>query len=367
MEGKRSFDYGIFIVVLFLLAIGVVMVYSASFAFALYYFNDSHYFLIRQVIWAGLGLIVMLIVSKINYKVWGKLSGIIYFISIVLLILVLIPHIGVEKKGAQRWINLGFMEFQPSEIAKLAMIIFFSYKLSKVRDTIKSFFNGLLPYLIHIGIIAGLILLEPHMSSTVVVVLIGLIMLFTAGARIWHFILISFPVIGGGVLAIIMEPYRLKRLTAFLDPWSDTQGSGWQIIQSLYAIGSGGLFGLGLGQSRQKYLYIPEPHNDFIFSILAEEMGYVGVLVVLILFLFFIWRGFKIAMQVPDTFGSLLATGITSLIGLQVLINIAVVTSSMPVTGVPLPFFSYGGSSLLLLMAGVGILLNISRTVPVQR
>lgn len=361
MPTKRPFDFGIFIVILLLLAGGIIMISSASSAYALHRHDNSYHFLVKQLAWAGLGIALMLIISRIDYRLWGKFSGVIFFASISLLIIVLIPHIGVERNYARRWIDLGFTEFQPSEAVKFALIIFFSYKLSKAKDSLASFWTGLLPYLIWIGIIVFLLLRQPHMSSAAVIAFVGLLILFIAGARIWHFILLSFPVFALGAAAIVYEPYRLKRLLTFFNPWSDPQGDGWQIIQSLYAIGSGGLFGLGLGRSRQKFLYIPEPHNDFIFSILAEELGYIGVLAVLTLFLIFIWRGLRVAMNAPDTFGSYLAAGITSLVAIQVFINVAVVTSSMPVTGMPLPFFSYGGSSLLFLMVGMGILLNISR------
>lgn len=362
MVSKKPFDFGIFIVILFLLALGIIMISSASSAYALHHHGNSYLFLTKQLAWAGLGIVIMLIVSRIDYRLWGRFSGLLFIIGIALLMVVLIPHIGVERNGAQRWINLGFTEFQPSEVVKLALIVFFAYRLSKDKDKLSSFWTGLVPYLMWIGLIVVLLLLQPHMSSAAVIVFLGIILLFVAGARIWHFMMLAFPTLALAVVAIMLSSYRLKRVTAFLDPWSDPKGDGWQIIQSLYAIGSGGLFGLGLGRSRQKFLYIPEPHNDFIFSILAEELGYIGVLVVLIAFLIFIWRGLKVAMNAQDSFGSLLAAGITSLVAIQALINILVVTSSMPVTGMPLPFFSYGGSSLLFLMISMGILLNISRS-----
>jgi cell division protein FtsW len=361
MRNRKPFDFGLLIVILLLLAGGIIMISSASSVYAFQKFNNSYYFLIKQLSWAGLGIGLMLIVSRIDYKIWGKFSKLIFFISIALLILVLIPHIGVVNNGARRWIGLGFTEFQPSEVVKISAIIFFAHKLSRPKEELKSFWTGFIGFLIMPGIIVVLLMLEPHMSSAVLIMLVSLIMLFVAGARLRHFAIISLPGIAIGLAAIVYEPYRLKRLTTFLNPWGDPKGDGWQVIQSLYAIGSGGLFGLGLGRSRQKFLYIPEPHNDFIFSILAEELGYIGVIAILILFLIFIWRGLRIAMHAPDTFSSLLATGITSLVAIQVLINILVVTSSMPVTGMPLPFFSYGGSSLLFLLLGMGILLNISR------
>jgi len=364
MQNKKPFDFGIFIVILLLLAGGIIMVFSASEDNALRTFNDSYHFLTRQLLWAIIGIFIMLFVSKIDYRVWGKLSGLILFISISLLIIVLIPHVGVNKNGAQRWINLGFTDLQPSEIAKLAVILFFSYRLSREKDKLKNFWSGLMPYLIWLGIILGLLFLEPHKSCAVVIAGIGGVILFTAGARIWHFAILSVPAFFLFLKIAISDQYSMKRIVAFLDPWSDPKGVGWQVVNSLYAIGSGGLFGLGLGRSRQKFGYVPEPHNDYIFSIFAEEMGFIGVVTVMLLFLIFIWRGLRIAMHAPDNFSSLLATGITCLVAIQFVINIAVITATAPPTGMPLPFFSYGGSSLLFLMVGMGILLNISRNIP---
>jgi cell division protein FtsW len=262
---------------------------------------------------------------------------------------------------------IGGQTFQPSEIAKLAIILFFAFSLSKRKAYITDFTKGLLPYLGVLGLIAGLIMLEPHFSATLVISLVVVLMLYCAGAKLSHFLMLSIPVIPMGIYLVVSAPYRLKRLVAFIDPWNDPKGGGWQIVQSLYAIGSGGFFGRGLGKSLQKFMYIPEPYNDFIFAVLSEELGFMGVIFVLMLFTLFVWRGVKVAMNAPDTFGSLVAIGITSLIAIQVIINIAVVTSSMPVTGMPLPFFSYGGTSLLFLLFEVGILLNISRYAKYER
>nr|WP_094547570.1 stage V sporulation protein E [Petroclostridium xylanilyticum] len=359
MKGRGSFDFGFFITVMILLSFGLIMVFSASSASAFYDYNDSYYVIKRQLMWAVLGLFAMFFMAGFDYKRLNRLSVPILVVSIILLIAVLI--VGTEVNGAQRWLGFGGLTIQPSEVAKLAVIIFFSSSLAKKKDKIKKFFTGLMPYLMILGVVAALVILEPHLSGTVVIALVSVILLFAAGARIFHFVILSLPAIAGLVIAVIVEPYRMRRIVSFLNPWEYKMNEGWQIIQSLYAIGSGGLFGLGLGRSRQKFLYIPEAQNDFIFSILCEELGFVGAATVLVLFLILIWRGIKIALNAPDTFGSLLATGIISLIAVQVLINIAVVTSSMPVTGMPLPFFSAGGSSLLFIMAGMGIVLNISR------
>lgn len=361
MTARKPFDFWIFMTVLVLLSLGIIMVFSASAAYAYNYMHDSYFFLKSQLMWAFIGIFVMLVTMQIDYRKLGKWSPLLLTVSIILLILARIPGIGREVNGSWRWIYIGPLHFQPSEIAKFAVIMFFSYSLSKRKDQLQYFFKGLMPYLLLIGIISVLLIIEPHLSGTILIASVACVILFNAGAKISHFILMAIPAMAAVVGAIAIAPYRMARVTAFLDPWNDPQGASWQIIQSLYAIGSGGLFGRGLGRSLQKFLYLPEPHNDFIFAILAEELGYLGVLTVLILFLIFIWRGIKVSMNAPDVFGSLVAVGVTSLVAVQVLVNVAVVTSSMPVTGMPLPFFSYGGTSLVFLMFGVGILLNISK------
>ncbi|MCX7746965.1 MAG: stage V sporulation protein E [Clostridia bacterium] len=359
---KKPFDFWIFITVLILLSIGSIMVFSSSAAYAYNYMHgDTYHFLKKQLICAGIGLVAMFFAMNTDYRRLGKFSPILLIASMIMLALVRIPGIGQNINGAWRWFNLGPGSFQPSEVAKLAVILFFSYSLSKRRNVLDNFFKGLFPYLMLIGAFAGLLLIEPHLSGTIIIAGVACVILFVAGAKIKHFVLLSLPAISGLVVVVLTSPYRLNRVMAFLDPWKDPQGSSWQVIQSLYAIGSGGLFGKGLGRSLQKFLYIPEPHNDFIFSVLAEELGFIGVLVVLLLFLIFIWRGVKVSMNAPDVFGSLVAIGITSLIAIQFIINVLVVTSSMPVTGMPLPFFSYGGTSLIFLLTGIGILLNISK------
>ena len=363
MKSKKPFDFWIFMAVVILLAIGTIMVFSASAPTAYSNYNDTYYFLKKQLMVVPLGFIAMFITMNIDYKKWGKWSPIFLIISLVLIILVAVPGIGIKVNGARRWIGVGSKPlFQPSEFAKLAVILFFSFSLSKRKEQLVSFFKGLLPYLILVGLFAGVLLIfQSHLSVTIVIALVSFIILFSAGARIKHFVILAIPTISALMVAIYFSGYRSQRLFSFLDPFADKQGDGWQVINSLYAIGSGGLFGRGLGKSLQKFLYIPEPHNDFILAVLAEELGFIGVLVILLLFLILIWRGIKIAMNAPDVFSSLVAIGITSLIALQVVMNIAVVTSSMPVTGISLPFISYGGTSLLFLMSGIGILLNISR------
>ena len=304
---------------------------------------------------------MMWVISNIDYRFYQKYYKLAYIIAFLLLLAV--PLVGTEVNGAKRWINITeSFSFQPSEMAKLLMIIFYAGILVKNRDELNKYGKGFFKHIIMVAPIIVLLLIEPHFSASMIIIGIVAIMMIVAGCKFWHF-LVSGLVVGvpGIIGLILLEPYRLQRVTTFLNPWSDPTGDGWQVIQSLYAIGSGGLFGAGLGESKQKYLYIPEPHNDFIFSILAEELGFIGCAVVIILFAIFIWRGILIAMKSPDMFGSLIAIGITAQVAIQVIINIAVVTSSMPATGMPLPFFSYGGTSLFILLCEMGVLLNISK------
>ena len=317
------------------------MVLSASSPSALSESGNSYAYFSKQLIFAILGIIAMTFISKIDYRFYQKFYKHAWWISVLLLAAVVV--IGKEVNGAKRWIYVTeTLSFQPSELVKFLMIIFYAGILVKNRDQLQSYGKGIIKHCLFLVPVIGLLLLQPHLSASIVIIGIVCIMMIVAGCKFKHFL---FTGLGAGIpglaLLIAMEPYRLKRFVTFLDPWQDITGDGWQVVQSLYAIGSGGLFGLGLGDSKQKYLYIPEPHNDFIFSILAEELGFVGCVAVLILFAIFIWRGILIAMKAPDMFGSLVAIGITALVAIQVIINVAVVTSSMPATGMPLPFFSY--------------------------
>lgn len=337
------------------------MVLSASSPKALKDYGKTYALFIRQAIFAAAGIAAMYIASKIDYKIYKKFYKIGYIVSIMLLILVLL--IGKEVKGAVRWIKItDSLTFQPSEIVKFLLIVFYATLLTKNRKDLNKFGKGFVKHIVFFVPIAVLMLLEPHLSATLVMAGTTLIMMLLAGCKLGQMAITGLA-IGVPALAalIIKAPYRLQRVTTFLDPWSDKLGDGWQVVQSLYAIGSGGLFGLGLGQSKQKYLYLPEPQNDFIFSVIAEELGFIGCIFVIALFGILIWRGVLTAIKAPDMFGSLLAIGITALIGIQAIMNIAVVTSSMPATGVPLPFFSYGGTALFILLCEVGVLLNISR------
>lgn len=358
---KNPIDFTLLITILLLLSIGLIMVLSASSPSALSESGSSYSYFFRQAIFAVAGLFMMWVISNIDYRFYQKYYKLVYIVAFLLLLAV--PIIGREVNGAKRWIYITeSLSFQPSEIVKLLMIIFYSAILVKNRDELNKYGKGFLKHLVFLAPIIGLLLIQPHFSASIVIIGIVAIMMIIAGCKFWHFLVTGAVVGVPGVIALILlEPYRLERVTTFLDPWKDATGSGWQVIQSLYAIGSGGLFGAGLGESKQKYLYIPEPHNDFIFSILAEELGFIGCAIVIILFGIFIWRGILIAMKSPDMFGSLMAIGITAQIAIQVIINIAVVTSSMPATGMPLPFFSYGGTSLFILLCEMGILLNISK------
>lgn len=358
---NSSIDFTLLIVLLILLAIGLTMVLSASSPKSLSDYGTSYHFFVRQLLFALLGLVAMMIISKIDYRFYQAFYKICWIISVILLALVLL--IGTEVNDSKRWIYItDSLSFQPSEIVKFLMIIFYAGILTNNRDELGNFWMGLVKHICMVLPIIVLLMIEPHFSASIVILTTCCMMMIMAGCKFWQFVscgvTIGIPTI---IALVMMEGYRMARVTTFLDPWSDKKGKGWQVIQSLYAIGSGGLFGLGLGESNQKYLYLPEPQNDFIFSVLAEELGFVGCVFVIILFAILIWRAILIAMKAPDMFGSLIAVGVATLIAVQVIINIAVVTSSMPATGMPLPFFSYGGTSLFILLCEIGVLLNISR------
>ena len=360
---NNPIDYTLLITVLLLLSLGLIMVLSASSPTALSEGKSSYAYFIKQAGFALLGITFMIGFSKFDYRKLKSLYLLAYLAAFLLLIAVLV--IGKEANGAKRWIYIAGISFQPSEAVKLCMILFYATVLTKNKDNLKDIFNGWVKHLMFLVPIIGLLIIEPHLSASIVIIGVCMVMMFLAGCKLWQIVVpgavIGIPTIIVGILKIPKFAHALKRITTFIDPWKDKLGDGWQVIQSLYAIGSGGVFGLGLGQSRQKYLYLPEPQNDFIFSVMAEELGFVGCVFVIILFAILIWRGILVAMKAPDMFGSLLAIGITSLIGIQAIINIAVVTSSMPATGMPLPFFSYGGTALLILLIEIGILLSISR------
>jgi len=348
-------------VTLSLLAIGLTMVYSASAIWADYKFDDSFYFAKRQLLFACLGVVAMFFIMNVDYWTWRTWAKLLIIVCFILLLAVLVPGIGMTRNGSRSWIGVGAFSVQPSEFMKLAMIAFLAKFLSERQKLITSFKKGMLPSLSLVFLAFGLIMLQPDLGTGTVMVGTCMVMIFIAGARISHFVGLGLIGVAGFVVLVLSAPYRIKRITSFLDPWEDPLGSGFQMIQSLYAIGPGGLFGLGLGQSRQKFFYLPEPQTDFIFAILSEELGFIGGSLVLFLFALMLWRGIRIALGAPDLYGSLVAVGIIGMVAIQVMINIGVVTGLMPVTGITLPLLSYGGSSLTLMLMAIGVLLNISR------
>ena len=365
---NNQFDFILCITVLLLLSLGIIMVLSASAPSALAITGNSYTYVKKQLIFGIIGLFVMYFLSKIDYRFYKKYYWQVYFVSWLILLLVLVPGLGASVKGATRWIRIGGSQFQPSELTKIGLIIFFAGYLTDHKNDLMSLGKGFFkPIGFLIPPIAILYFVQNHLSVSMVIAIITIVMMFMAGCRAKYFIVVGVVGISLilGIFGLLQvsgsNSFRLNRISTFFNPWEDAQGTGYQTVQSLYAIGSGGMFGLGLGNSKQKYLYIPEPHNDFIFSILSEELGFLGCIIVIALFILFIWRGVLIAMKTNDMFGSLIAIGITTLIAFQTIINIAVVTATVPTTGMSLPFFSYGGTALLILLANVGILLNISR------
>ncbi|MGL5329764.1 MAG: stage V sporulation protein E [Peptostreptococcaceae bacterium] len=362
---KTEFDPVVFYTTMTLVFIGIVMVFSASYIQAAFKHHDAFYFLKRNAVYAIMGFIGMMITSRIDYTFWKDNATKIGIIALVLLILVITP-LGISANGAQRWLGVGGATIQPAEIAKFATILITAKLIEQKYDNIKSFKKGIIPLLIVPFVFFGLIMLQPNMSTAGTIILVLFVMLFVAGMNM-KFV---YPMIIMGMVSfvalVLPSDYRRKRVLSFLDPFQDPLGAGYQVIQSLYAIGSGGLFGLGLGKSKQKYFYIPEPQNDFIFAIIAEELGLVGCIVVMMLFVILVYRCVRIALKCPDVFSCMVVIGIGAQIGIQAALNIAVATSSMPATGVALPFISMGGTSLTILMGAVGIVLNISKHVKIN-
>ena len=353
-------DWVLLVLVIFLVVFGCVMVHSASSVSAELSYGDEFFFVKKQIVGAIIGLIALVIISFIDYHKLLKIKWILLIGSVVLLGLVFIPKIGVENYGAKRWINLGFFTIQPSEIAKFAFVIFAAASLAGNYEKVKSV-RGILPTILAGGVICGLIILEPNMSITMVMGITLILMLFIGGVSAKHFLLLLIPAIALVPVLIWIEPYRLRRMMAFLDPWSNPQGEGFQLVQSLYSLGNGGFWGVGIGNSRQKYLFLPFAESDFIFSIIGEELGFVGSALICIVYLIIIIRGIKIALNARDRFGCLLASGISAIIAVQFLINVAVVTGSIPPTGLPLPFISAGSTSLVVFMSAIGVVLNINK------
>ena len=366
-----GFDMTFFVLLMLILVIGLVSLFSASYAYA-YYQNsgDSYYYIEKQLIYAVLGVIAMLLISLVDYHVLHKAALPVMGVSWVLLIIVFfMPAV----QNVHRWIPLPGFNVQPSEIAKFAIILLFAHLISLFQDEMKRFTKGYVPFMLVLLGTCALVFLEPHLSGTILIMMIGLVMMFVGGTKArWLLLTVGIGALGVFLMVFVMG-YEQDRIAVWLDPLavytSDTLYEGgltgrdiaWQTVQSLYAIGSGGFMGEGLGNSRQKHLFLPEPQNDFIFAIVCEELGFIGAVVIIVLFALLVWRGFIIGMKASDKFGSMLAIGLTSQIGLQVIFNLAVVTNSMPNTGISLPFFSYGGSSLVMLLAQMGVVLSVSR------
>ena len=426
----RSMDTAFLLIVLVLLAFGLIMVFSASYAYALNYEGDSFYYIKKQGFFAVLGIIGMLVISRIDYRFFKKFWPVIYGIGIALLVCVFIPGLSVSTEtGVSRWVGVGSITFQPSEFAKFAVIVTFAALIYKNYPKIKTFRYGIIPFVILLAPVLVLIYLEPHLSGLIIIVSIAAIMMFVGGVRLRHMLalLLAAVILLGGFMLIksamdggeeeaagqavttvqtdsttsttqegddassatqeetvqedssgggFFESYQWRRIQNWLDPFGRSEGSGydtditgevWQTCQSLLAIGSGGIMGLGLGNSRQKYMYLPEPQNDFIFAIVCEELGLIGAILVILLFVLLVYRGFVIANRAPNKFASMLVVGITIQIGIQALFNIAVVTNAFPNTGISLPFFSYGGTALMMQLFEMGVILNISRHTHVAK
>lgn len=356
-------DKKLLFTVLALIIFGLIMIASAGVVYSQTRFSDQYFFFKHQFFYGVIpGLIVLYVFQRINYQYWKKISALLFIASLVLLVLVFIPGIGAKIYGASRWIKLGPLSFQPSEMAKLSIILYLAAWLeNKGWSRIRDFFEGFLPFLAILGLIGFLIIKQPDTGTMGIIILVSLAIYFIAGAKISHIFSVVIASFIGLILLIKMAPYRLSRFLVFLNPETDVRGAGYQINQALLAIGTGGIFGVGLGHSRQKFNYLPEPVGDSIFAIIGEELGMIGAGLLVFLFVALALRGFKIAKSAPDNFGKLAAAGITFWIVIQAFINIAAISGIIPLTGVPLPFISYGGTSLVFLMAGVGILLNISK------
>lgn len=365
LASNGKIDITFFSLLMIILTVGLIMLFSSSYAYALTYFNDSYYFIKKQLLFAVVGVIIMLIVSRIPYQFWKKIAWPLFFVSIAMLaVLYIIPPVVEDYR---RWLAIGPITFQPSEIAKFSVILLFSSLISANYQKIAKG-KGIFKLLVLLAIVCALVLFETHLSATILIASMGIYLIFVGGIKIKKKVLFGW-LFGGGTLAAIgiyvfvgVFGYAKQRFQYWIHPELDAIGAGFQTLQSLYAIGSGGFLGRGLGQSRQKYLWVPEPHNDFIFSIVCEELGYVGAVAIIVLFCLLVWRGFVIAMKAPDKFGALLSSALAFQVGLQAALNIMVVSNTIPNTGISLPFFSYGGSSILILLFQMGIILSVSRS-----
>ena len=364
---RNGIDLTFLFLVLILLSIGLIMMFSASYASSYYETGDSFYYIKRQLLFAVVGVVMMLAIANIDYHILHRFAFLIYAGTLFLLVVVLIVP---TREDAKRWINLGFTTFQPSELAKFAIVLIFAHLISVNYERMKNPRYGVWPFLVLLGVVVMLLLLEPHLSGTILIVSIGVVMMFVGGTDLKWFML-GGVLIGVAIVAAVLipgvVPYAMDRLQYWIDPWSDPQNKGFQTIQSLYAIGSGGLMGVGIGNSRQKHLYLPEPHNDFVFSVVCEELGFIGATLIILLFVLLIWRGYVVAMRCRDRFGSMLAVGLTTQVGVQTVLNIAVVSNTIPNTGISLPFFSYGGTALVMLLCEMGVILSVSRQTNIEK
>jgi cell division protein FtsW len=360
MEGKRRFDYVLLIVTLALVGIGIVMVYSTSAIIAADRFGDPYYFLKRQALYAGIGFVLMILMIFFPYEILKRFAYPILILSILTLIGVLIPGIGHRAGGSMRWLKIQFFSFQPSEFAKLGLIIFLAYFLTKKEEKIRSFSFGFLPTVLFSGLVIALVVREPDFGAALFLTAMVFILLFISGVRVIYIAgacMLAAPVV---YYFLMNVGYRYRRLMSFVRPWEDATGTSFQIIQSFLSFGSGGLFGLGLGEGRQKLFFLPAPHTDFIFSVIGEELGLVGAMVMVLLFFILTLRGIRIGLCLEDRFGAYLALGITLMISLQAVINMGVVLGLLPTKGLTLPLVSYGGTSLVTNLVGVGMLLHLS-------
>src|SRR5712692_4932005 len=361
MPRKLRPDMWLFGAVVLLLSAGIVMVYSASAIVAADRFQDPYLFLKKQLVWALLGAGCLLAALRIDYRRLERLGWPILLAAGVLLVLVLVPPLAQPINGTRRWLRLGPVSFQPAELAKLALVIYLAGYFTRTREGIEDVRRGLLQPLVIAAALAGLILIQPDLGNCLTLVAVTFALLYLAGSPVRYLGFVTAAALPFVALSIWLAPYRLRRITTFIDPWSDPRGSGFQIIQSWLALGSGGLFGRGIGESKQKLFYLPEAHTDFIFAVIGEELGFVGAMTIIALFAVLVWRGLRVGLRAPDPFGAYLALGITVLIATQTLVNLGVVTGALPTKGLPLPFISFGGSALLVTMMSTGVLLNISQ------
>lgn len=360
---KQKADKGLIIIIFCLLILGLILLFSASVVISQENRGSSSYYFLHQLFYGGVvGVIAFIVVQKIDYKFWGKIALFVFFVSVVLLGLVFIPNLGYSHAGAQRWLTFSFLSFQPSEFLKLAFVIYLSAFLSK-KSVQGDGVNTLIPFLIILAVIGGLMALQSDAGTLGLIAIVGFILYFVGGAKFYQLAIVGFTYIAAFFALIKFFPHRMARFIAFINPSVDPQGISYQINQALLAIGSGGLFGVGLGKSAQKYNYLPESMGDSIFAVAAEEIGFAGIMLLVALFFLFAFKGLRIAKKAPDDFGKLLAIGITSWIVVQAFINITAITGLIPLTGIPLPFVSYGGSALIIVLAGAGILVNISKHI----